>query len=597
MLRIIIFSIAGSFLFHQVLAKQKCSPWAVQSNCSAIGPACICKAHFTIDGLFSCEKRTLANGVCLTQGSDNDSAVYGYCPYTTEIDGKLDVVDYGNIYFPRARTVQPDELNDLVCGSLNRQDILCSRCKPGYGPAVHAFGFMCADCDEHFSGWGLYLFLQLFPLTVFYAIVIIFHVQAASPPLISFVLICQAYQQTERSNVFVRTHIEKFAHPILIKIAQTLCGFWNLDFFRHVIPPFCVDSRLNNLHALWLDFISAYYPLLLIFITYVAIELHARNFKPIVILWRPFHKCCVRIRRGLDPKSSIINAFATFLVLSIGKIIFLSAHSVYTTGVHPLKMEYGAYRAALYYDPKLSVKDPYFTYLHAIPVVNLFLFAFLPTIFLCCYPTRIFRKVLKCFRMDRTSLLIFLDMFQGHFKDGTDGSCDYRALSGIYIILQVLITMVFSSTFSRIGAPEVEHYFLPTVLFLTAILFSNTHPYKIKWNNYLTVINFILMLIIVSGFILIPMGINIESDLGYKRNILILNIILIVPHIVLYSYALYKVAKNLGITNYLRVVLMMPITKVKMFCFLKTRRIDYEQLQGQCEESLPHRLENPQFYQ
>ena len=525
--------------------------------------------------------------MCLTQGSDNDSAVYGYCPYTTKIDGKLDIMDYGNIYFPRARTVQPDELNDLVCGSLNRQDILCSRCKPGYGPAVHAFGFMCADCDEHFSGWGLYLFLQLFPLTVFYAIVIIFHVQAASPPLISFVLICQAYQQTERSNVFVRTHIEKFAHPILIKIAQTLCGFWNLDFLRHVIPPFCVDSRLNNLHALWLDFISAYYPLLLIFITYVAIELHARNFKPIVILWRPFHKCCVRIRRGLDPKSSIINAFATFLVLSIGKIIFLSAHSVYTTRVHPLDGN-GTYRAALYYDPKLSVKDPYYTYLYAIPVVNLFLFAFLPTVFLCFYPTRIFRKVLKCFRLDRTSLLIFLDMFQGHFKDGTDGSRDYRALSGIYIILQVLIATVFWSSLNRIGEPLIDHYYLPTALFLTAILFSNTHPYKRKWNNYLTVINFILMLIIVSGFTLIPLG--IDPGPGYKHDILILTIILIVPHIVLYSYAVYKVAKNLGITNYLRVVLMMPITKfnsIKRFSFLKSRCAHYEQLEGvsQCEES------------
>ena len=369
MLRIIIVSIAGSFLFHQVLAKQKCSPWAVQSNCSEIGPACICKADYIIEDLFSCKKRTLANGVCLTQGRSNDSAVYGYCPYTTEIDGKLDVVDYGNNNFPRARTVQLDELNDLMCGSLNRQDILCSRCKPGYGPAVHAFGFMCADCNEQFSGWGLYLFLQLFPLTVFYAIVIIFHVQAASPPLISFVLLCQAYQQTERSNVFVRTYIEKFAHPILIKIAQTLCGFWNLDYFRHIIPPFCVDSRLNNLHALWLDFISAYYPLLLIFITYIAIELHARNFKPIVILWRPFHKCCVRIRRGLDPKSSIINAFATFLVLSIGKIIFLSAHSVYTTSIH-LFHGNGTYGIALYYNPELSVKDPYYTYLCAIPVAS-----------------------------------------------------------------------------------------------------------------------------------------------------------------------------------------------------------------------------------
>ena len=285
-------------LLHLVFAEQGCSPWAVSINNSAFGQRCICN-NDPEDGKFdhfSCTKRTLDIGLCLTQGSNNDSAVYGECPYVIEIDGNSTLVrSHASLFFRKARTVQPQELDHLMCGSLNRHDLLCSKCKPGYGPAVYAFGFMCADCDDHFSGWGLYLFLQLFPLTVFYAIVIIFHVQAASPPFISFVLLCQAYQQTERSSVFVRIHIEKFAHPILIKIAQTLCGFWNLDFFRHIIPPFCVDSRLNNLHALWLDFITAYYPLLLIFITYVAIELHARNFKPIVVLWRPFHKCCVRI--------------------------------------------------------------------------------------------------------------------------------------------------------------------------------------------------------------------------------------------------------------------------------------------------------------
>ena len=204
-----------------------------------------------------------------------------------------------------------------------------------------------------------------------------------------------------------------------------------LGLFRHVIPPFCVDSRLNNLHALWLDFITAYYPLLLIFITYVAIELHARNFKPIVILWRPFHKCCVRIRRGLDLKSSIINAFGTFLVLSISKIIFLSANSVYVTHVHAvLYGNVSEYRKALYYEPGLLADNV--QYLYVISVVNMFLFAFLPAILLCLYPTRIFRKVLKCFRMDGSSLLTFLDVFQGHFKDGTSGTRDYRALSGVY---------------------------------------------------------------------------------------------------------------------------------------------------------------------
>ena len=42
---------------------------------------------------------------------------------------------------------------------------------------------------------------------------------------------------------------------------------------------------------------------------YIAIQLHARNIKPVFLFWRPFHKCCVRIRRGLDPKSSIVTCY------------------------------------------------------------------------------------------------------------------------------------------------------------------------------------------------------------------------------------------------------------------------------------------------
>ena len=586
-------------LLHLVFAEQKCSPWAVPINNSAFGQRCICN-YDPEDGKFghfSCTKRTLDIGLCLTQGSNNDSAVYGECPYVIKIDGNLTLVrSHASLSFRKARTVRPQELDRLMCGSLNRHDLLCSKCKPGYGPAVHAFGFMCADCDEHFSGWGLYLFLQLFPLTVFYAIVIIFHVQAASPPFISFVLLCQAYLQTERSSVFVRIHIEKFAHPILIKIAQTLCGFWNLDFFRHIIPPFCVDSRLNNLHALWLDFITAYYPLLLIFITYVAIELHARNFKPIVVLWRPFHKCCVRIRRGLDPKSSIINAFATFLVLSIGKIIFLSAYTVYTTHIHAIYGNVSDYRRALYYEPRLSADNV--QYLYVIPVVNMFLFAFLPAIFLCLYPTRMFRKVLKYFRMDGSSLLTFLDVFQGHFKDGTSGTRDYRAISGVYIILELCRALFYTTSVLQAGLSATSDIFSLTVLILTVVLFAISHPYKRKWDNYLTVINFILMYLVLAGFTYILIG---ENDTYTPTTVNFMNIVLLLPHIALYGYAMHRIANNMGITRHLKNSTMGKISTIIFIKMLRrmnlSRRADYERVQGMnCEESLPDRLKNPQYY-
>ena len=60
---------------------------------------------------------------------------------------------------------------------------------------------------------------------------------------------------------------------------------------------------------------------MLIFLTWVCVELHGRNFRPLVWLWRPFHRCFVRLRRGWDTKSDIIDAFTTFFFLTYSKIL------------------------------------------------------------------------------------------------------------------------------------------------------------------------------------------------------------------------------------------------------------------------------------
>ena len=370
-----------------------------------------------------------------------------------------------------------------------------------------------------------------------------------------------------------------------------------MDFFRHVIPPFCVDSRLNNLQTLWLDFISAYYPLLLIAFSYIAIELHARNFKPVVLFWRPFHKCCVRIRRGLDPKSSIVNAFATFLVLSINKIIFISAQSIYHTTIQYIDIPHSQSVHALYYEPSILVEDHYVTYLYAIPVVNQFLFGVLPITLLCLYPTRIFRKVLKCFRLSQsTSLLIFLDLFQGHFKNGTSGTRDFRALSGLYIILEVTIAWSFFSKENRHLDPIHAQHYLTAVLFLSVMVFSTLRPYKKKWDNHLTVFNLVLMQTVTFGFITI---LEVQSSGSIQSTFVILNVIVLVPHIVLYSYAVYKVTKNLGINKRLKAVVTVYIARIRSTrVFQFTKRTEYEQVNGDnFEEFLPDRMENPQYYQ
>ena len=57
----------------------------------------------------------------------------------------------------------------------------------------------------------------------------------------------------------------------VFKVILTGYGFWNLDYFRYLIPPFCVSQELKNIHVLALQYVSAFYPLLLIALTYTLV--------------------------------------------------------------------------------------------------------------------------------------------------------------------------------------------------------------------------------------------------------------------------------------------------------------------------------------
>ena len=96
----------------------------------------------------------------------------------------------------------------------------------------------------------------------------------------------------------------------------------NLDFFHYILPPFCISSQLRPFHIFSLGYISAFYPFLLILLTWLCVELHGRNFRPIVCLWRPFHGCFVRLRRGWNTKSDLIDVFASFFLLSYSKTLY-----------------------------------------------------------------------------------------------------------------------------------------------------------------------------------------------------------------------------------------------------------------------------------
>ena len=128
-------------------------------------------------------------------------------------------------------------------------------------------------------------------------------------------------------------------------------GFWNLDFFQAFISH-QVCLKVDTLQVLALDYSIAFYPLALIIVTYVFIELHAHNFRFIVWVWKPFHRCFAHFRQHWDIRTSIIDAFATFLLLSNIKLLSLSTDLLTPTYVYNMNgTVLGIY---LYYDASIE---------------------------------------------------------------------------------------------------------------------------------------------------------------------------------------------------------------------------------------------------
>ena len=298
----------------------------------------------------------------------------------------------------------------------------------------------------HYSNLADYSFYNQLPITVMYFLVVIFHIRAISSPLSALVFMSQIVVYTIRLNVpfhmYIENEVTGFSY-VALQLLLVLCGIWSLDFFRSVIPPFCVSSNIKTIHALALEYLVAFYPIFLILITYVCIKLHDDNFRPVIWLWKPFRRHFAHLRRSWDSTASIINAFTTFLLLAFSKILFVSFTLLYTI---PIRHNYIDIpnKCVLYYDSTVECHTHEYTTFSALAGCVLVIFIICPTILLILYPTRLFRKCVSCCGFRRWHALhMFVESFQGMYKDGNNGIRDFRMVSASFLILRISTLLLF----------------------------------------------------------------------------------------------------------------------------------------------------------
>ena len=248
----------------------------------------------------------------------------------------------------------------------------------------------------------------------------------------------------------------------------------------------CVSTSLKSLHILLFDYIIAVFPIVLTILIYVAIELHDRNCFIIVLLSSPLRRFWYR---NWNPKETILTTCATFLLLSYSKILFVSSSLLQF--IQTYRCRNGEIiitnETVLLYDPTIS-----FLHSEHIPYVLLSsfviaIFVVLPPLLLLLYPTRLFWKCLNCCGFQRWDILhLIMDIFQGWYKDGTEGTYDYRCFSALYMALRFLFACCISVFLvsARFDDTASHTYIVAGLLHvLLGVVFLTLKPYKLKWMN------------------------------------------------------------------------------------------------------------------
>ena len=232
------------------------------------------------------------------------------------------------------------------------------------------------------------------------------------------------------------------------------------------------------LQALTLDYLLALYPFLLIIASYFIIELYDRKFLCIVAAWKPFHKFLSLFRKTWDVRTSIIDSFATFFLLSNVKITSVSADLLVPAHIYQLGSKDST--TGLYYTPSVEYFGKEHRPYAILAIIFLVLFVGIPTLILSLYPFRFFQRFLSLFPLNWHFLHAFVDTYQGCYKDGTQqGTLDCRWCSiSMLMILPALIT-IYCLTLSKM-------FFVYAVILLVInlIILVNIQPFKVIAPRY-----------------------------------------------------------------------------------------------------------------
>ena len=319
-----------------------CKPWFVR--CKNM-PNCTCGN--SLSGVLSCSENPpnvfLKPCYCMTVDLTSNDTMVGACPYTC--------------VFPRNWNSNITWLNYHMCSETwKRTGWLCSQCMDNHGPPVYSYTKQCIPCSTNVVRLSMaFLLLSFLPLTLFCLIIITLRIGGARPPMSTFILVSQVMSApqyislvfrptTQKPSPYIKTGI----HNMVWKLFATFFGIWNLDIGRAFYPPICLSPNMSTLQAHFLEYTIALFPLATLFVVAITVKLYNRGNRIIFLVCRPIHSCLAHLRRAINVRNSIIDAFVTFIILSQNKIGYTSFRILQPINVF---FPNGKYNVSTYLDP------------------------------------------------------------------------------------------------------------------------------------------------------------------------------------------------------------------------------------------------------
>ena len=508
----------------QSLSHDGCPPWFTNETGECLpGP--------TLGGIIQYDLLTLQTSLleCYCMTEEDGSLVVGSCMYTCKaVMG----------YYPLPCHVS--QLENLTCADLHRHGKLCGQCEDGYAIPVYSYDLACVKCENYTYNWLKYVAVAFLPLTVFYILVTLFSISFTSPLLTGLVMAFQIAGHPVQAQVFLSIVKSRVLvlEPKFLMVLLSILSLGNLDFFR-VYYSFCLHPDASAMTIMALDYATTVYPVILIGITYVMVQLYDHNFKLLVWPWKLLSVIMKPLRRRWNVKTSLVDVFASFIYLSSTRLLltsinFLIPIRIFTYQHGPDRHMQLTIAYHFFYAPSVEYFDMNHLPFALMAIFLSFLFFVLPMILLFVYPFTWFQQILNKIGLNSLTLRTFVEVFQGHFKDGTNNTRDYRYFSGCILLVLLILNLTFSLTQSSMYYPVASVWIL---IYLTLHLVFR--PYKRSIHNFTTSTILMALLVFYWG-----MTINCEAlSMTWKGKLILEHPInffeIVVVSIVLFVFSIF----------------------------------------------------------